>query len=120
MTLSSGSRLGPYEVLELYLNPAKDAVVISFDEKTQVQALDRTQPMLPMKPGQVERRTHDYRRNGVVDLFAALELATGRVVGDCRDSRNSRDFLAFLKRLNRTFTPQPRDLARCRLGLSSG
>lgn len=91
------------DVVGLYLNPPAKAVVISMDEKTQVQALDRTQRMLPLRPGQVERHTHDYRRNGVVDLYAALEVATGRVVGDCRDSHNGQDFLTFLKRLDRTF-----------------
>lgn len=91
------------DVVGLYLNPPDKAVVISMDEKTQVQALDRTQPMLPLKPGCVERRTHDYRRHGVIDLYAALEVATGRVVGECRDSHNGRDFLAFLDQLNRKF-----------------
>jgi len=91
------------DIVGLYLNPPDKAVVISMDEKTQVQALDRTQPMLPLKPGKVERYTHDYRRNGVVDLYAALEVATGRVVGDCRDSHNGQDFVAFLEQLNRTF-----------------
>jgi transposase len=91
------------DVVGLYLNPPDNAVVISLDEKTQVQALDRTQPMLPLKPGQVERRTHDYTRHGVVDLYAALEVATGRVVGSCRDSHTAQDFLTFLKRLERTF-----------------
>jgi len=91
------------DVVGLYLDPPQNAVVVSLDEKTQVQALERTQPMLPLRPGQVERRTHDYRRNGVVDLYAALEVATGRVVGDCRDSHTGQDFLSFLKRLDRTF-----------------
>ncbi len=91
------------DVVGLYLNPPDKAVVVSMDEKTQVQALDRTQPMLPLKPGKVERQTHDYRRNGVVDLYAALEVATGRVVGNCRDSHNGQDFLAFLGQLDRTF-----------------
>jgi transposase len=91
------------DVVGLYLNPPQNAVVISMDEKTQVQALDRTQPMLPLRPGQVERGTHDYRRNGVVDLYAALEIKTGRVVGNCRDSHTGQDFLSFLKRLDRTF-----------------
>lgn len=91
------------DVVGLYLNPPENAVVISLDEKTQVQALDRTQPMLPLKPGQVERRTHDYKRNGVVDLYAALEVATGKVVGKCKDSHTGKDFLSFLKSLERTF-----------------
>jgi transposase len=91
------------DVVGLYMNPPQNAVVVSLDEKTQVQALDRTQPMLPMRPGQVERRTHDYRRNGVVDLYVALEVATGRVVGACRESHTSADFLAFMTRLERTY-----------------
>jgi transposase len=91
------------DVVGLYLNPPKRAVVISLDEKTQVQALERTQPMLPLRPGQVERHTHDYRRNGVVDLYAALEVATGKVVGRCTASHTAVDFLGFMKVLTRTF-----------------
>lgn len=91
------------DVVGLYLNPPEKAVVVSLDEKTQVQALDRTQPMLPLRPGQVERRTHDYKRNGVVDLYAALEVATGKVLGRCKDSHTGQDFLGFLKTLERTF-----------------
>jgi transposase len=91
------------DVVGLYLNPPDNAVVISLDEKTQVQALDRTQPMLPLRPGQVERRTHDYTRHGVVDLYAALEIATGKVVGRCKDSHTGQDFLSFLKTVERAF-----------------
>lgn len=91
------------DVVGLYLNPPKKAVVISLDEKTQVQALDRTQPMLPLRRGQVERHTHDYKRNGVVDLYAALEVATGRVVGKCTESHTGADFLKFMRKLARTF-----------------
>ena len=91
------------DVVGMYLNPPENAVVVSLDEKTQVQALDRTQPMLPLRPGQVERRTHDDKRNGVVDLYAALEVATGKVVGACKDSHTGKDFLSFLKRVERTF-----------------
>ena len=91
------------DIVGLYLNPPEKAVVISMDEKTQVQALERTQPMLPLRPGQVERRTHDYRRNGVLDLYAALEIASGRVVAECRESHTARDFLSFLKKLEREF-----------------
>ena len=91
------------DVVGLYLAPPKKAVVISLDEKTQVQALDRTQPMLPLRKGQVERHTHDYKRNGVVDLYAALEVATGRVVGKCTDSHTGADFLKFIKKLARAF-----------------
>ena len=91
------------DVVGLYLNPPRKAVVISLDEKTQVQALDRTQPMLPLRQGQVERHTHDYRRNGVIDLYAALEIATGRVVGKCTESHTGADFLGFMKKLKRAF-----------------
>ena len=91
------------DVVGLYLNPPKKAVVVSLDEKTQVQALDRTQPMLPLRKGQVERHTHDYRRNGVIDLYAALEIATGRVVGKCTETHTGADFLGFMKKLERTF-----------------
>lgn len=91
------------DVVGLYLQPPENAVVLCVDEKTQVQALERTQPMLPLKPGQVERRTHDYKRHGVADLYAALELATGRVLGDCRDSHTGADFLGFLNRIKREF-----------------
>ena len=90
------------DVVGLYLNPPDKAIVLCLDEKTQVQALDRTQPMLPLKPGQIERRTHDYTRNGVIDLYAALDVATGRVVGSCSDNHTAQDFLSFLKHLDRT------------------
>lgn len=91
------------DVVGLYLNPPRKAVVISLDEKTQVQALDRTQPMLPLRRGQVERHTHDYKRNGVVDLYAALEIATGRVVGKCTETHTGADFLRFMRKVERTF-----------------
>src|SRR5204863_6554107 len=66
----------------LYLNPPDRALVLATDEKSQIQALDRSQPLLPMRPGQVERRTHDYIRHGTTTLFAALEIKTGRVIGE--------------------------------------
>ena len=71
------------DVVGLYLNPPERAVVFSFDEKTQCQALDRTQPSLPMKPGRAGTMTHDYKRNGTIDLFAAMNVATGEVLTDC-------------------------------------
>lgn len=95
------------DIVGLYLNPPQKAVVISLDEKTQVQALERTQPLLPMRPGQIECHTHDYVRNGVVDLYAALEIATGRVVGKCTESHRGADFLGFMKKLARTFPRGP-------------
>jgi transposase len=84
------------DVVGLYLNPPDKAVVLCVDEKTSIQALDRTQPSLPMRPGQVERRTHDYQRHGVTDLFAALNLATGQVVTQTRPRHRAVKFRKFL------------------------
>ena len=70
------------DIVGLYLNPPDKTLVLCVDEKTQIQALDRSQPLLPMRPGQAERRTHDYVRNGTTSLFAALEVKSGRIVGD--------------------------------------
>jgi len=92
-----------HDVIGLYLNPPTNAVVLSLDEKTQIQALSRTQPLLPLRPGLSARQTHDYRRNGLTSLFAALEVATGTVLGECRPRHTGADFLAFLKRLARTY-----------------
>jgi transposase len=85
------------DVVGLYLNPPERAAVFCFDEKTQCQALDRTQPSLPMKPGRAGTMTHDYRRHGTTDLFAALNVGTGEVLYDCRQRHTSRDVLAFFK-----------------------
>ena len=85
------------DVVGLYLNPPARAVVFSFDEKTQVQALDRTQPSLPMKPGRAGTMTHDYKRNGTVDLFAALNVGTGEVIYGTRKQHTAHDVLAFFK-----------------------
>ena len=84
------------DVVGLYMNPPENAVVFCVDEKTSIQALDRTQPQLPMRPGQVARRTHDYKRHGVTDLFAALNLATGQVVHDIQPLHRSIEFRKFL------------------------
>lgn len=92
-----------HDVVGLYLNPPRNAVVLSFDEKTQIQALERTQPLLPLRPGLPARQPHDYRRSGVTSLYAALEIVTGRVIGECRPSHAGSDFLAFLKRLARLY-----------------
>ena len=92
-----------HDVIGLYLNPPTNAVVLSLDEKTQIQALSRTQPLLPLRPGLSARQTHDYRRNGLTSLYAALEVATGTVLGECRPRHTGADFLAFLKRLARTY-----------------
>ena len=91
------------DVVGLYLDPPAGAVVLSVDEKTQIQALDRTQPMLPMRPGQVERHTHDYRRHGTTCLFAALEVGTGRVTGQTRARHRAEDFLAFLRQVEAAY-----------------
>jgi transposase len=91
------------DVVGLYLAPPERAIVLSVDEKTQIQALDRTQPMLPMKPGQVERHTHDYKRNGTTCLFAALEVANGKVTNQARSRHTGEDFLGFLRLLARTY-----------------
>jgi transposase len=84
------------DIVGLYLNPPEQAVVLCADEKSQIQALDRTQPLLPMRPGQPERRTHDYRRHGTTSLFAALELQVGRVIGQCHRRHRSLEFRKFL------------------------
>jgi transposase len=91
------------DVVGLYLDPPERAIVLSVDEKTQIQALDRTQPMLPLRPGGVARRTHDYKRNGTTSLFAALEIATGTVTQEARARHTGADFLAFLRRLDRVY-----------------
>jgi transposase len=94
------------DVVGLYLAPPERAIVLSVDEKTQIQALDRTQPMLPLRSGQVERHTHDYKRNGTTSLFAALNVATGEVTQQARARHTGEDFLAFLRRLERTYPDQ--------------
>jgi len=91
------------DVVGLYMAPPERAIVLSVDEKTQIQALDRTAPMLPMKPGQVERHTHDYKRNGTTHLFAALEVATGKVTTQTRARHTAADFLAFLAQVERAY-----------------
>jgi transposase len=91
------------DVVGLYMHPPENAVVLCVDEKTQVQALDRTQPLLPMRPGQIERRTHDYKRNGTVQLYAALEVQAGRVVSRIEERHRSREFIAFMNQLLRVY-----------------
>ena len=88
------------DVVGLYLNPPAHALVLSVDEKSQIQALDRTQPMLPLRPGQVERHTHDYVRHGVTSLFAALETRTGTVLGECFPRHRAVEFRKFLDRID--------------------
>ncbi len=87
------------DVVGLYMNPPDNAIVLCLDEKTQIQALDLTQPILPLRPGLPARMTHDYRRHGVTSLYAALEVATGEVVGACRERHTSIDFITFLDHL---------------------
>lgn len=91
------------DVVGLYLAPPEDAVVLCVDEKSQIQALDRTQKTLPMQPGHAEQRTHDYVRHGTTTLFAALEVATGQVTGVCKDRHRHQEFLAFLKHVARAY-----------------
>jgi len=91
------------DVVGLYLNPPQQAMVLCVDEKSQIQALDRTQPGLPIKKGRCGTMTHDYKRNGTTTLFAALEVLQGRVVGECFERHRHQEFLRFLRRLDREF-----------------
>ncbi|EGO96868.1 IS630 family transposase [Acidiphilium sp. PM] len=84
------------DIVGLYLNPPDRAVVLCVDEKTQVQALDRSQPILPLRPGQAERRTHDYKRHGTTSLFAALDVKIGTIIGTCMPRHRAADFRRFL------------------------
>ena len=90
------------DVVGLYLDPPDNAVVLSVDEKTQIQALNRTQPMFPLRPGQVERRTHDYKRHGTASLYAAFDVATGKVIGRVTRRHRAKEFLAFLRQIDRS------------------
>jgi len=92
-----------YDVVGLYLNPPSNAVVLSLDEKTQIQALSRTQPLLPLRPGLPARQTHDYARHGLTSLYAALEILTGRVLGECTPRHTGAEFLGFLKLVTRRY-----------------
>jgi transposase len=91
------------DVVGLYLNPPQQAMVICVDEKSQIQALDRTQPGLPLKKGRCGTMTHDYKRHGTTTLFAALEVLEGRVIGQCFERHRHQEFLRFLRRLDREF-----------------
>jgi transposase len=91
------------DVVGLYLNPPQQAIVLCVDEKSQIQALDRTQPGLPLKKGRCGTMTHDYKRHGTTTLFAALEILQGRVVGQCYKRHRHQEFLKFLKRLDQEF-----------------
>ena len=91
------------DIVGLYLDPPEGALVLCVDEKTQIQALDRTQPILPLRPGLPEGRTHDYRRHGTTSLYAALEIASGQVLAECHPRHRAAEFLAFLRRVVREF-----------------
>jgi transposase len=91
------------DIVGLYMNPPENAIVLCVDEKSQVQALERSRPMLPVAPGLAERRSHDYKRHGTTSLFAALEVATGRVTDQCHSRHTNREFLAFLKHVAKKY-----------------
>src|ERR1700730_18008241 len=93
------------DIVGLYLNPPDHALVLCLDEKSQVQALDRTRPLLPMRPGIPARQTHDYIRHGTTSLFAALDVATGKVIGHCHRRHRHQEFLKFLQRLDAPLPP---------------
>ena len=95
------------DVVGLYLDPPKGALVLCVDEKTQIQALDRTQPTLPIKPGKAQRMTHDYKRNGTTSLYAALEIGSGEVTGSCYPHHRHQEFLAFLNKLVKAYPGRP-------------
>ena len=97
------------DVVGLYMNPPDNALVLSVDEKTQIQALDRTQPMLQLKPGQIERRTHDYKRHGTTSLYAAFDILTGKVIGRTTKRHRAKEFLDFLRQIDRS-TPSELEL----------
>src|SRR5690606_25886524 len=91
------------DVVGVYLSPPQNAVVLCIDEKSQIQALDRTQPGLPLKKGRCSTWTHDYVRNGTTTLFAALEVATGKVTGECYNRHRHQEFLKFLRKLDKEY-----------------
>lgn len=93
------------DIVGLYLNPPDHAVVFAFDEKPQIQALERSQPILPMDFGQPERQTHCYRRNGKLDLFAALDVASGKVIAQTKKQHRAKDFVAFLREMDAVVEP---------------
>jgi len=90
------------DIVGLYLNPPEGALVLCVDEKSQIQALDRTAPILPLRPGTPERRTHDYRRNGTTNLYAALDVASGKVIADLTTQHRAVEFRKFLNLINRS------------------
>src|SRR5437867_2890158 len=98
-----------HDVVGLYVDPPEHAIVLSVDEKSQIQALDRTQPGLPMKKGRAGTMTHDYKRHGTTTLFAALDVATGKVIGQCMKQHRHQEWLKFLRAIDRA-TPKGLDL----------
>lgn len=88
------------DIVGLYMNPPEKAIVLSVDEKSQIQALDRTQPILPLRPGLPERQTHDYKRHGTTTLFAALNVLEGTIIGECHPRHRHQEFLGFLDRID--------------------
>jgi transposase len=90
------------DIVGLYMNPPDKAIVLSVDEKSQIQALDRTQPILPLRPSLPERQTHDYERHGTTTLFAALNVLEGTVIGECQSRRRHQEFLRFLDRIDQS------------------
>jgi transposase len=95
------------DIVGLYINPPDKAIVLSVDEKSQIQALDRTQPILPLRPGLPERQTHDYQRHGTTTLFAALDVLEGTVIAQCQPRHRHQEFLAFLNRIEAAIDPVP-------------
>lgn len=90
------------DVVGIYLNPPENSIVLCVDEKSQIQALERTQPILPLRPGIPERQTHDYYRHGTTTLFAALNVVSGHVIEECRKQHKADDYIAFLKKLDKS------------------
>ncbi len=97
------------DIVGLYMDPPHNAVVLSVDEKTQIQALERTQPGLPLSPSRIGSRTHDYKRHGTTSLYAAFNILTGEVMGQVTNQHRSQEFLAFLKEIKRQ-APRGKDL----------
>jgi hypothetical protein len=100
-----------HDIVGLYLHPPAKALVLSVEEKSPIQALDRTQPVLPMRPGVPERQTHDYTRHRTTTLFAALNVLSGEVLGGCMPRHRHQEFLRFLERIERS-TPRVGELVR--------
>jgi transposase len=94
------------DIVGLYVNPPDRAIVLSVDEKSQIQALDRTQPILPLRPGLPERQTHDYERHGTTTLFAALNVMEGTVIAECQPRHRHQEFLRFLDRIDESVSPR--------------